>query len=73
MDDLNLVLKFHLAGEVQLQIRGASRIKLDGRGGLTYYDVQSHKTERIEFDRLQSFSLLPIKAAAPNTACSLLN
>jgi hypothetical protein len=73
MDELNLVLKFHLSGELQFQIRGASRIKLDGRGGLTYYDVQSHKTETIEFDRLQSFSLLPIKTTAPNTAHPLPN
>lgn len=60
MDNLNLVLKFRLAGNDQFQIKGAARIKVDGRGGLMFYDVQSGKTERIEVGQLQSLSLLSV-------------
>jgi hypothetical protein len=69
MHDLNLVLKFQLAGETQFQIRGASRIKVDGRGGLLFYDVQNGTAERIDIGRLQSFSLLsttPQDSPLPN-------
>jgi hypothetical protein len=57
MEDINLILKFRLSGETHFQIHGVSRIKLDGRGKLTYYDVQSHKTETVDFERLRSLSL----------------
>jgi hypothetical protein len=62
MDHLNLVLKFRLAGDNQFQIKGAARIKVDGCGGLTFYDVQSGKTERIEVGELQSLSLLSVSS-----------
>lgn len=68
MHPLNLVLTYRLAGDDHIQIRGASRIKVDGRGGLMYYDVQSGTTERIEVGQLQSFRLVPVDAA-----CSLTN
>ena len=32
MDNLNLVVKFMLAGDGLLQVKGATRIKVDGRG-----------------------------------------
>jgi len=67
MHDLNLVLRFRLAGENQLQIKGASRIKVDGRGGLMFYDVKSGKAERIEVGQLQSFSLQSVNPTARNT------
>lgn len=62
MHDLNLVLKFQLAGETEPQIRSAARIKVDGRGGLTFYDVRSKSTERIDLVRLQSFQLFAMTA-----------
>jgi hypothetical protein len=68
MHDLHLVLKFRLAGDNQFQTRGASRIKVDGRGGLMFYDVQRGRTERIEVGQLQSFTLLPmnpVRGATP--------
>jgi hypothetical protein len=67
MHDLNLVLKFQLAGETQFQIRGASRITVDGRGGLMFYDAQSGASERIDMGRLQSFSLLNTMAPTVST------
>lgn len=62
MYDLNLVLKFQLAGETRPQIRAASRIKVDGRGGLTFYDVHTRTSETIDLVRLQSFSLIDMTA-----------
>jgi hypothetical protein len=40
MDNLNLVVKFMLAGDAQLHVKGAARIKVDGRGGLLLYGAQ---------------------------------
>ncbi len=57
MDRLNLVLTFRLNGDDHVQIKGAARIKVDGRGGLTFYDVQSGSMERIELGQLQSLTL----------------
>ena len=48
MDDLNLVVKFVVAGDGGLQVKGASRIKVDGRGGLLLYDTQGEGVETIE-------------------------
>ena len=61
MNDLNLVLKFQLAGEPHFQIREAARIKVDGRGSLIFYDVQSGLTESLEVSRLLSFRLLTVR------------
>jgi hypothetical protein len=54
-DNINLVLKFRLAGDSRLHVKGAVRMKVDGRGGLTFYDAQSGTTERINLRDLQSF------------------
>jgi hypothetical protein len=71
MRDLKLVLKFQLAGETRHQVRGASRIKVDGRGGLLLYGMQNEGSERIDLGRLQSLSLLGITPA--NTISALPN
>lgn len=73
MNHLNLVLKFRLAGDQEFQIKEAARIKVDGQGSLTFYDVHSGKTEKIEVSRLRSFSLLPADSAPARalSACSL--
>ena len=63
MHDLKLVLKFKLAGDKQFQIRGVSRIVVDGCGGLSFHDVQNDRTERLEMGKLASFSLLPASSA----------
>jgi len=58
MDHINLVLKFRLAGDGELQIKGVARIKIDGRGGLIFYEVQTGETQTIEVGKLDSFSVL---------------
>jgi hypothetical protein len=73
MHDLNVVLKFRLAGDSRFHIKGAARIRVDGRGGLLFYDVQSGQTERIDVGRLQSLSLLSVNPRAGSSACALPN
>jgi hypothetical protein len=58
---INLVLKFRLAGDDHIYIKGASRLKVDGRGGLMFHDVQSGKTERIAVGELESFNILSLQ------------
>jgi hypothetical protein len=60
VERINLVLKFRLAGDDQTYIKSTARIKLDGRGGLMFHDVQSGKSERIAVDELESFNILSL-------------
>ena len=64
MDDLNLVVKFVLAGDGGLQVKGASRIKVDGRGGLLVYDTQGEGVETIALGSLKSFCLQQVRRAS---------
>ena len=61
-ENVNLVLSFKLAGENDCRVRGASRIKIDGRGGLTVYGAE-RLPERIELAELQSFSIHSLACA----------
>ena len=53
MDNLNLVVKYKLAGDAQFCVRAASRMKMDGRGGLIFSDAQGAE-ESIDLGQLQS-------------------
>lgn len=57
MNDLNLVLKFKMAGDPQFHFKGATRIKIDGRGGLMLFDSASDVPEMIDTASLQAFSI----------------
>jgi hypothetical protein len=59
------VLKFRLTGHDQHQVKVAARMKVDGRGALTFYNVQSGSTEKIDLGQLQSFTL---RCLAPTAA-----
>jgi len=63
MKDLNLVLMFRLSGDGQMRVKGASRIKLDGRGGLMVYDSENGVAETYDLQKVQSFSIQPLKAS----------
>jgi len=63
MKDLNLVLMFRLSGEGQMRVKGASRIKLDGRGGLMVYDSENGSTETFDLQNMQSFSIQPMQSS----------
>lgn len=60
MNHINLVLKFRLAGDGELQIKGVARIKIDGRGGLIFYEVHTGETQTIELGKLDSFSVFSV-------------
>jgi hypothetical protein len=64
MKDLNLVVMFRLSGDGDMRVRGASRIKLDGRGGLMVYDSENGAAETYELQNVQSFSIQPLKAVS---------
>ena len=64
MEHVNLELRFRLAGDDQFQTKRATRIRVDGSGGLTCH-VEGAKDERIELGRLQSFCLLSVRPALP--------
>ena len=68
MDNLNLVVKFTVAGDSRLQVKSASRIKVDGRGGLLLYDAQSGGVETIELGALKSFCLQQVPYACAGRA-----
>jgi hypothetical protein len=63
MDNLNLVLTFKLAGDAGVHVRGAARIKVDGRGGLMLYDTQGDGAETIDLRTLQSFCIHQVTGA----------
>lgn len=64
MKNLNLVVMFRLSTDGQMRVKGASRIKLDGRGSLMLYDSENGAAETIDLRNVQSFSIQPLKAAS---------
>ena len=44
MKNLNLVVMFRLSSDGQMRVKGASRIKLDGRGSMMLYDAENGAT-----------------------------
>lgn len=53
----NLVVMFTLAGDSRLHVKGATRIKLDGRGGLTLYDAENGQAECVNLGCLESLTI----------------
>ena len=65
MDNLNLILKFKLAGDDRLHVKGAARIRVDGRGALMLYNMQSRAVETIDLRTLRSFCIQQVSPAHP--------
>jgi hypothetical protein len=65
MDNLNLILKFKLAGDDHLHVKGAARIKVDGRGTLLLYNIQSRAVETIDLRTLRALSIQQVSPARP--------
>jgi len=55
-------LMFRLSGDGQMRVKGVSRIKLDGRGGLMVYDSENGAAETYDLQKMQSFSIQPLNA-----------
>lgn len=56
MNNLNLMVKFKLATSGDVQIKGVSRMKVDGRGSVLLYDSNG-EVERIDVRQMESFSV----------------
>jgi hypothetical protein len=65
MNDTKLLLKFELAGDSQVHVKRATRIKIDGRGGLVLYSALPGATETIKLSQLQSFCIQPLTCGTP--------
>jgi len=61
----NLVLKYTLAGDTRLHVRGAVRIKVDGCGALTVYGAEDGKLESVSLDCLRSLTIQSIPDPLP--------
>ena len=57
MTPTNLVLTFTLAGDSRVHVRGAARIKVDGRGGLTLFGAENGCAELVSLVRLRSLTI----------------
>jgi hypothetical protein len=71
MNHLNLLVKFTVAGDSRVHIKGARGIKLDGKGGLTLYNAESGEPENVCLGLVQNLSIhaLPwLTAYTPATA-----
>ena len=68
MDNLNLILKFKLAGDDHLHVKGAASIRVDGRGALMLYNAQSRAVETIDLRTLRSFSIQQVSPARAQLA-----
>jgi hypothetical protein len=60
---LNLVLKFKLAGDSELHVKGARRIKVDGHGGLVFQNAETGSVETINLQELRSFCIRPVNGS----------
>jgi hypothetical protein len=64
MSDLRMVIKFKLAGDSQHRVKGAVRMKVDGRGSLLLYGGQGEVIESLQVRDLEAFSIHPVPVAA---------
>lgn len=60
----NLVVTFTVAGDSQVHIKGASRIKVDGRGGLLLYDADNGESQLVSLGCLQSLMIRTVSGTS---------
>ena len=60
----NLVVTFTVAGDSRVHVRGAARIKVDGRGGLTLFDSEKGSQELVSLGSIQSFTICSLTSLA---------
>ena len=56
MTPTNLVLTFTLAGDRRVHVRGAARIRVDGRG-LTLFDTEKGRSEMVDTACIRSLTI----------------
>ena len=57
MERPNLLLTFTMPGASEPEVRGATRISVDGCGGILLYNAATGMPERISVDQLKSFQI----------------
>jgi len=62
-ETVNLVVSLKLAGEMGYHFCGATRIKVDGHGGLTVYSAENGPAEKFQISDVQSFAIQPVSCA----------
>lgn len=62
MGNKNLVLMFKRAGDSGMQVKTASRIKIDGRGALVLYG-RNGATEEVSLGQLQTLQIRTLALA----------
>jgi hypothetical protein len=63
-----LLVTFTVNGDSRVHVKGAARIKVDGRGGLTLYDAQSGAPELVSLGCLQTLTIRTLAGVAPTPA-----
>jgi len=61
----NLLVVFMLAGDASTHVKRASRIKVDGHGGLKLYHDTGEGVETIEFNTVRSIRLAQMQQTLP--------
>lgn len=61
MDNLNLMVNFKLAGSADVQIKCATRMKIDGGGAVLLYDANGRE-ERVDVGQMEAFSVQSLRA-----------
>lgn len=56
-----LILKLKLAGEPQYRLRAVTRLKLDGRGRILYWDAETGEIAAVDVAELESVSIQRLK------------
>jgi hypothetical protein len=57
-----------LSGDSRVHVRGAARIKVDGRGGLTVFDAEKGGTEVVNVGRLRSLTIQSVSGLSSLSA-----
>jgi hypothetical protein len=68
MTSPQLLVTFKVNGDSRVHVKGASRIKVDGRGGLTLYDAQGGAPELVSLGCLQALTIRTLADVAPAPA-----
>ena len=65
MKKLNLILKFRLAGDAELQVKVASRIMIDGSGSLIVHNLDDVLPEKINLAGVHALSIHSHRTSSP--------
>lgn len=65
MANLNILLKYKLAGNAELQVKSGARIQIDGQGALIIYDSGNAAPEEIQIAQLNALCIRSVTMPSP--------